>query len=61
VWTNLFSTNLTVEGEDGDYISRLFKSSGIKVTRIATVPGWKTSSTLTKRRCKKALEGRREL
>jgi recombination protein RecR len=59
----ILATNPTVEGEaTANYISRLFKSSGIKVTRIATgVPAGSDIEYADEVTMQKALEGRREL
>jgi recombination protein RecR len=59
----ILATNPTVEGEaTATYISRLFKSSSIKVTRIATgVPAGSDIEYADEVTMQKALEGRREL
>jgi recombination protein RecR len=59
----ILATNPTVEGEaTATYISRLFKSSGIKVTRIATgVPAGSDIEYADEVTMQKALEGRHEL
>jgi recombination protein RecR len=59
----ILATNPTVEGEaTATYISRLFKSSGIRVTRIATgVPAGSDIEYADEVTMQKALEGRREL
>jgi len=59
----ILATNPTVEGEaTATYISRLFKASGIKVTRIATgVPAGSDIEYADEVTMQKALEGRREI
>jgi len=59
----ILATNPTVEGEaTATYISRLFKGSPIKVTRIATgVPAGSDIEYADEVTMQKALEGRREL
>lgn len=59
----ILATNPTVEGEaTATYISRLFKDSGIRVTRIATgVPAGSDIEYADEVTMQKALEGRREL
>jgi recombination protein RecR len=59
----IVATNPTVEGEaTATYLSRLFKSSGIKVTRIATgVPVGSDIEYADEVTMQKAMEGRREL
>ena len=59
----IIATNPTVEGEaTATYISRLFKSAGIKVTRIATgVPAGSDIEYADEVTMQKAMEGRREL
>ena len=59
----ILATNPTVEGEaTATYISRLFKASGVKVTRIATgVPAGSDIEYADEVTMQKALEGRREL
>ncbi len=59
----ILATNPTVEGEaTATYISRLFKSSAVKVTRIATgVPVGSDIEYADEVTMQKAMEGRREL
>lgn len=59
----ILATNPTVEGEaTATYLSRLFRSSGVKVTRIATgVPAGSDIEYADEVTMQKALEGRREL
>ena len=59
----ILATNPTVEGEaTATYLSRLFKSSGVKVTRIATgVPAGSDIEYADEVTMQKAIEGRREL
>jgi recombination protein RecR len=59
----ILATNPTVEGEaTATYISRLFKDSGIRVTRIATgVPAGSDIEYADEVTMQKALEGRREI
>ena len=59
----ILATNPTVEGEaTATYISRLFKDSGIRVTRIATgVPAGSDIEYADEVTMQKAIEGRREL
>ena len=59
----IIATNPTVEGEaTATYISRLLKSSGVKVTRIATgVPAGSDIEYADEVTMQKAMEGRREL
>ena len=59
----ILATNPTVEGEaTATYISRQFKSSGIRITRIATgVPAGSDIEYADEVTMQKALEGRREL
>jgi len=59
----ILATNPTVEGEATEtYISRLFKASGIKVTRIATgVPAGSDIEYADEVTMQKAIEGRREI
>ncbi|MGB7553348.1 MAG: recombination mediator RecR [Candidatus Korobacteraceae bacterium] len=59
----IVATNPTVEGEaTATYISRLFKSSEVKVTRIATgVPVGSDIEYADEVTMQKAMEGRREL
>jgi recombination protein RecR len=59
----IVATNPTIEGEaTAAYISRLFKSSGVKVTRIATgVPVGSDIEYADEVTMQKAMEGRREL
>lgn len=59
----ILATNPTVEGEaTATYLSRLYKSSGIKVTRIATgVPVGSDIEYADEVTMQKAMEGRREL
>ena len=59
----IVATNPTVEGEaTATYLSRLFKSSGVKVTRIATgVPVGSDIEYADEVTMQKAMEGRREL
>ncbi len=59
----ILATNPTVEGEaTATYLSRLFKSSGVKVTRIATgVPVGSDIEYADEVTMQKAMEGRREL
>ena len=59
----IVATNPTIEGEaTATYLSRLFKSSGVKVTRIATgVPVGSDIEYADEVTMQKAMEGRREL
>ena len=59
----ILATNPTVEGEaTATYLSRLFKSSAVKVTRIATgVPVGSDIEYADEVTMQKAMEGRREL
>jgi len=59
----ILATNPTVEGEaTATYLSQLFRSSGVKVTRIATgVPVGSDIEYADEVTMQKALEGRREL
>jgi recombination protein RecR len=59
----ILATNPTVEGEaTATYLSRLYKSSGVKVTRIATgVPVGSDIEYADEVTMQKAMEGRREL
>jgi recombination protein RecR len=59
----ILATNPTVEGEaTATYLSRLFRASGVKVTRIATgVPAGSDIEYADEVTMQKALEGRREL
>jgi len=59
----ILATNPTVEGEaTATYISRLFKASGVRVTRIATgVPAGSDIEYADEVTMQKALEGRREI
>ena len=59
----ILATNPTVEGEaTATYLSRLFKSSGVKITRIATgVPVGSDIEYADEVTMQKAMEGRREL
>jgi len=59
----ILATNPTIEGEaTATYISRLFKSSAVKVTRIATgVPVGSDIEYADEVTMQKAMEGRREL
>jgi len=59
----ILATNPTVEGEaTATYISRLFKTSGVKITRIATgVPAGSDIEYADEVTMQKAIEGRREL
>jgi recombination protein RecR len=59
----ILATNPTVEGEaTATYISRLFKATPVKVTRIATgVPAGSDIEYADEVTMQKALEGRREL
>ena len=59
----ILATNPTVEGEaTATYLSRLFKTSGVKVTRIATgVPAGSDIEYADEVTMQKAIEGRREL
>lgn len=59
----ILATNPTVEGEaTATYLSRLFKASGVKVTRIATgVPAGSDIEYADEVTMQKAMEGRREL
>src|SRR3974390_3139467 len=59
----ILATNPTVEGEGtATYLSRLFKVSGVKVTRIATgVPAGSDIEYADEVTMQKAIEGRREL
>lgn len=59
----ILATNPTVEGEaTATYLSRLFRTSGVKVTRIATgVPAGSDIEYADEVTMQKALEGRREL
>ena len=59
----IVATNPTVEGEaTATYLSRLFRASGVKVTRIATgVPAGSDIEYADEVTMQKAIEGRREL
>ncbi len=59
----ILATNPTVEGEaTATYLSRLFKASGVKVTRIATgVPAGSDIEYADEVTMQKAIDGRREL
>ncbi|MGB8890004.1 MAG: recombination mediator RecR [Candidatus Korobacteraceae bacterium] len=59
----IVATNPTIEGEaTATYLSHLFKSSGVKVTRIATgVPVGSDIEYADEVTMQKAMEGRREL
>jgi recombination protein RecR len=59
----IVATNPTIEGEaTATYLSRLFKSSGVKVTRIATgVPVGSDIEYADEVTMQKAMDGRREL
>ena len=59
----ILATNPTVEGEaTATYISRLFKASGVRVTRIATgVPAGSDIEYADEVTMQKAIEGRREI
>jgi recombination protein RecR len=59
----IVATNPTIEGEaTATYLSRLFKASGVKVTRIATgVPVGSDIEYADEVTMQKAMEGRREL
>jgi recombination protein RecR len=59
----ILATNPTVEGEaTATYISRLLKSSGVRITRIATgVPVGSDIEYTDEVTMQKAMEGRREL
>ena len=59
----ILATNPTVEGEaTATYLSRLFKASGVKMTRIATgVPVGSDIEYADEVTMQKAIEGRREL
>ena len=59
----ILATNPTIEGEaTATYLSRLFKSSSVKVTRIATgVPVGSDIEYADEVTMQKAMEGRREL
>ena len=59
----ILATNPTIDGEaTATYISRLFKSSAVKVTRIATgVPVGSDIEYADEVTMQKAMEGRREL
>ncbi len=59
----IVATNPTIEGEaTATYLSRLFKSSAVKVTRIATgVPVGSDIEYADEVTMQKAMEGRREL
>jgi len=59
----ILATNPTVEGEaTATYLSRLFKTSGIKITRIATgVPAGCDIEYADEVTMQKAIEGRREV
>jgi recombination protein RecR len=59
----ILATNPTVEGEaTATYISRLFRGSSVKVTRIATgVPAGSDIEYADEVTMQKAIEGRREL
>ena len=59
----IVATNPTIEGEaTATYLSRLFKSSSVKVTRIATgVPVGSDIEYADEVTMQKAMEGRREL
>ena len=58
----ILATNPTIEGEaTATYLSRLFKSSGVKVTRIATgVPAGSDIEYADEVTMTRALEGRRD-
>ena len=59
----ILATNPTIEGEaTATYLSRLLKTSGVKVTRIATgVPAGSDIEYADEVTMQKAIEGRREL
>ena len=59
----ILATNPTIEGEaTATYLSRLFKSSSVKVTRIATgIPAGSDIEYADEVTMQKAMEGRREL
>ncbi len=59
----ILATNPTVEGEaTATYLSRLFRTSGVKVTRIATgVPAGSDIEYADEVTMQKAIEGRREI
>jgi recombination protein RecR len=59
----ILATNPTIEGEaTATYLSRQFKSSGVKITRIATgVPVGSDIEYADEVTMQKAMEGRREL
>jgi recombination protein RecR len=59
----ILATNPTIEGEaTATYLSRLFKSSSVKVTRIATgIPVGSDIEYADEVTMQKAMEGRREL
>src|ERR1700760_116141 len=59
----ILATNPTIEGEaTATYLSRLFKSSAVKVTRIATgIPVGSDIEYADEVTMQKAMEGRREL
>lgn len=59
----ILATNPTIEGEaTATYLSRLFKASGVRVTRIATgVPVGSDIEYADEVTMQKAMEGRREL
>ena len=59
----ILATNPTIEGEaTATYLSRLFKSTGVKMTRIATgVPVGSDIEYADEVTMQKAMEGRREL
>jgi recombination protein RecR len=59
----ILATNPTVEGEaTATYLSKLLKSEGVKVTRIATgVPVGSDIEYADEVTMQKAMEGRREL
>ena len=59
----ILATNPTVEGEaTATYLARMYKSAGIKVTRIATgIPAGSDIEYADEITMQKAMEGRREL
>ena len=59
----ILATNPTVEGEaTATYLSRLFRGSGVRITRIATgVPAGSDIEYADEVTMQKAIEGRREL
>jgi len=59
----ILATNPTLEGEaTATYLARLFKGSGVKITRIATgVPAGSDIEYADEVTMQKAIEGRREL